>query len=262
MTSLAQPAPLVGSLPAADGSPRLPHVAYDAEGYPHSDGAPLGQNSIQIDQILYAAPALRLWLRDRFPDACIASDMFLYWRKGDLRAVVAPDVFIAFGVGNHPRLSYKLWEEKTVPAFVLEVLSGTTADRDMGPKRDAYARMGVQELILFDPFGRYLPERIAGFALRGGVYRPLRRSQDGQEVRSRVLGLDFVNAAGSLRIRDPGTGEELLTLEETADRLGETKGKLDETTGELHEATDKLVAAEAELARLKKRLAALDAGSK
>ena len=255
MTSLAQPtrgqthdAPL-----AADGSPRLPHVAYDDDGYPYSDGAPLGQNSHQIEQIVYAYPALRRWLRGRFPDAFVGSDMFVYWQQGDFRTVVAPDVFVAFGVGGQARLSYKLWEEKAIPAFVLEVLSGTTADRDIGPKRDIYARMGVQELILFDPFGKHVPELVAGFALRGGVYRPVRARRAPPTVRSGVLGVDFIAEGNSLRITDPGTGERLRTLDESEDELTAAQAELTASQAEL-------TASQAEVARLQELLAARDSG--
>ena len=99
--------------------------------------------------------------------------MLVYPRKGDLSAAVAPDVFVAFGAGDHARNSYKLWEGEPVPAFVLEVLSGTTSDNDLGPKRDAYARTGVQdvqELCLFDPFEKRIAEHIAGYRLVAGEY--------------------------------------------------------------------------------------------
>ena len=98
---------------AADGTPRLPHVAYDDEGYPHSDGAPLAQNTQQLEQIVYAISALKTFLHERFPDAFAASDLLIYPRRHDLRASVAPDVFVAFGAGDHARLSYKLWEGRT-----------------------------------------------------------------------------------------------------------------------------------------------------
>ena len=203
---------------AADGSPRLPHVAYDDDGYPYADGAPLAQNSPQCDQIIYAFPALRALLRRRFPGAFAASDMLVYPQKGDLAASVAPDVFVAFGAGDHARNSYKLWEGEPVPAFVLEVLSGTTSDNDLGPKRDAYARMGVRELWLFDPFAKRIAGHIAGFRLNserlgadqaaaGQRRLPERRARPGATRRGRR----------SAHPR-PVAGEDLLGYEEGAGR--------------------------------------------
>ena len=246
---------------AADGSPRLPHVAYDDDGYPYADGAPLAQNSSQCDQIIYAFPALRALLRRRFPGAFAASDMLVYPQKGDLSASVAPDVFVAFGAGDHARNSYKLWEGEPVPAFVLEVLSGTTSDNDLGPKPDAYARMGVRELWLFDPFEKRIAGHIAGFRLVDGEYEPIERLPDKDAYPSDVLGLELRAEGDDLRIHDPLAGGDLLSYEEEqAGRLAERQRRLDERRGRLDERRGRLderrgrLAAEAEIARLRAML--------
>ena len=199
---------------AADGTPRLPHVAYDDEGYPHSDGAPLAQNTPQADQLFYAFPALQTFVYERFPDAFAASDLLIYPRPQDLKASVAPDVFVAFGAGNKARLSYKLWEGEPVPAFVLEVLCGTTADKDLGEKRDKYAAMGVREYWVFDPFRGRVPDGVAGYRLRGGRYRPISPLPRARGYASVVLGLEFRAEGDNLRIHDPVTAKDLRTFRE------------------------------------------------
>lgn len=88
---------------AADGTPRLPHIGYDDDGYPHSDNVPMTENTWQADQIFYAFPAIQTLLRERQLDAFAAADMFLYPRKGDLKAALVPHVLVAFGVGDYPR---------------------------------------------------------------------------------------------------------------------------------------------------------------
>ena len=195
--------------PAADGTPRLRHVAYDDDGYPHSDGAPLAQNTLQGDQVHYAFSALRTYLRERVPGAFVANDLLIYPRPRDLGASMAPDVFVAFGAGDEPRLSYRLWEGEPVPAFVLEVLSDSTADRDLGAKRDRYAEMGVREFWVFDPFAKRIPGRVAGHRLRDGRYRPIAPLPGTGTHPSAVLGLEFRAEGGDLRIRDPAAGEDL-----------------------------------------------------
>ena len=233
---------------AADGSLRLPHVAYDDDGYPYSDGEPLGQNSPQIDQLYYAYPALRSLVRRRFPGAFTASDMFVYPHPRDLAASVAPDIFVAFDAGDHPRNSYKLFEGEPVPAFVLEVLSGTTADRDVGPKRDSYAAMGVWEFWLFDPSAKRVPGHVAGYVLGDRGYEPIEPLPGTAVYPSEVLGLEFRAEGGHLRIRDPETGEDLKGYdEERAGRLAEREGRLAEREARL--------AAEDEVARLRHLLA-------
>lgn len=234
---------------AADGTPRLPHVAYDDEGYPHSDGAPLAQNTPQADQLFYAFPALKTFLRGRFPDAFAASDLLIYPRPHDLKASVAPDVFVAFGAGDKARLSYKLWEGEPVPAFVLEILSGTTADKDLGEKRDKYAAMGVREYWVFDPFGARIPDRVAGYRLRGGRYRPIPPLPGTRVLPSDVLRLEFRAEDGELRIHDPVKGKDLRSHEEAdagADRAAAE--------------TERANALAAELARVQQRLERYESG--
>ena len=202
-----------GSLLAADGTPRLPHVAYDDDGYAYYDGEPLAQNTEQADQLLYAFPALREFLRERFPDAFAACDMFVYPRRRE--PGLAPDIFVAFGAGDRRRNSYKLFEGEPVPSFVMEVLSGTTADKDLGKKRDAYAEWGVAEYWMFDPFGKRIPGCISAERLNdAGVYEPIEPLPGTSVYRSAVLGLEMREEDGNLRIHDPEKGEDLGHLRE------------------------------------------------
>jgi len=264
MTSLvrheraSKPPPL-----AADGTPRLPHVAYDDEGYPHSDGAPLAQNTRQADQLHYAFSALKTFLRGRLPDAFVANDLLIYPRRHDLRASVAPDVFVAFGAGDHARLSYKLWEGEPVPAFVLEVLSGTTADKDLGEKRDKYAAMGVREFWVFDPSGRRIRNRVAGYRLRGGRYRPIPPLPRARGYASDALGLEVRAEGDNLRIRDPVAAKDLRSHEEAnagADRADAEAERADAEADRADAEAERANALAAENARLRRRLERYESG--
>ena len=201
-----------GSLLAADGTPRLPHVAYDEDGYAYCDGEPLAQNTDQADQLIYAFPALRELLRERFPDAFAACDMFVYPRRRE--PGLAPDIFVAFGAGDRPRNSYKLFEGEPVPSFVMEVLSGTTADKDLGAKRDAYAEWGVAEYWMFDPFGKRIPGCISAERLGACGYEPIEPLPGTSVYPSAVLGVEMRAEDGNLRIHDPEKGEDLRGLPE------------------------------------------------
>ncbi len=202
------------ALLAADGTPQLPHIAYDEDGYPFCDGEPLAQNEPQAEQIFYAFPALKRLVGRRFPDAYAASDMFVYRRRGGTG--LAPDIFVAFGAGardrhGEKRNSYKLFEGEPVPSFVLEVLSGTTADRDLGRKRAAYAEWGVEEYWMFDPFGKRIPTFISAerLSLAGGGFEAIEPLPGTAVYPSAVLGLELRAEGDMLRIRDPETGEDL-----------------------------------------------------
>jgi hypothetical protein len=214
-----------GALLAADGTPRLPHVAYDDDGYAYSDGAPLAQNDTQAEQLFYAFPALRAFVRRRFPGAYAACDMLIYPERGG-KGARAPDIFVAFGAGDvgpegSRRNSYKLFAGEPVPRFVLEVLSGTTADEDLGPKREDYAKWGIEECWLFDPFGKDIARFISAERLVASAgcperneYAPIDPLAGTQAYRSDVLGLELRAEGGMLRIRDPETGEDLRGLDE------------------------------------------------
>ena len=66
-----------------------------------------------------------------------------------LKTAVAPDCYIAFGVDvkaiyeNLP--NYWIWEVGKPPDFVMEVASNSTADHDLGEKRELYERLGIAE---------------------------------------------------------------------------------------------------------------------
>lgn len=181
----------------------VPPVEYDDEGYPGPDGR-MPESMLHAEATNYAFDALRVWFRDR-PDTLVANDLLMLFEEGNPAAALAPDAMVVFGAGGSNRTSYKVWREgHAVPAFALEVLSASTWRKDVRVKPGLYAALGVRELVLFEPFG---PE-LAGFALEGTVYAPVRTLPDGG-LPSRVLGLDVVVEDGRLRFRNPETGEIL-----------------------------------------------------
>ena len=127
--------------------------------YPCSDDQPMAESEFQLVPMLYTLNVLRTHFRGR-EDVYVGGDMFVYYEEGNPRAVVAPDVFVVIGApkrAEHPRDTYKLWEEPKGPDFVLEVLSSSTWEADLGPKRALYASLGVAEYWLFDPTREHLP---------------------------------------------------------------------------------------------------------
>ena len=223
-------------------------VLVDADGYPHTDGEPLAQNTRQCDEILYAAAALKTQHAGD-PDTFVASDLLMHYRKGDRRASVAPDVFVAFGVGNHERLSYKLWEEPAVPSFALEVLSGSSAVKDMVTNRALFERLGIEEYWVFDPWGNDIDGHILGLRLRGGVYQRIPPLRGQPAYHSAVLNLEFRNESGNLRIRDPETGEDLKSHQEAVEDYQRERNSRQEAEMRAAEAEARLAELEAALGR-------------
>ena len=133
-----------------------------------------------------------------------------------------------------------------MPELVIEMLSETTSDADVGSKCATYEHLGVREYWLFDPEGFELPAPLAGNRLHAGRYRPIAADAAGR-LPSEVLGLDLHVCAGELRFRDPATGEDLRTYDEAERRAD---------ASELARAMEKTRAdaAERELERLRLRL--------
>ena len=183
--------------------------------YPSSDGQPMCENTWQLRAMVDGISILRSRYR-RNPDVFVGGDLLMYYERGDPTRRVAPDVFVIFGVPDHHRMSYRLWEEGKAPDFALEVASESTWREDLGRKRDLYAKLGIGEYWLFDPQGEFLDPPLRGLVLQDGEYGELPgRMENGVRVlRSRVLGLDLRSEKGALRFRDPVTGEDLRTLEE------------------------------------------------
>ena len=190
--------------------------------YPCSDGQPMAESGFQLIPLLYAITALRTHFRDQ-DRIYVSGDMFVYFKEGDPRSVVAPDVFVVIGAPNHTRVSYKLWEEPKAPDFVLEITSRSTRAEDQGRKREVYASLGVGEYWLFDPTGDWLAPPLQGFRLHGGEYRPLPSLalvHGGLSLRSEALGLDVrQDEDGRLRFHDPESGEDLPAHEEMRERV-------------------------------------------
>ena len=229
----------------------LPH---DAVVYPCSDGQPMAETGLHRRCMVDVADTLELWFRRHGrDDVYVGSNNFLYYERGNPRAVVAPDVYVVVGAPAGLRDTYMLWNEPKGPDFVLEVTSASTRYNDERRKRDVYAALGVREYFLYDPRAEWLAPPLQGWRLQEGVYRALPAvtvlSNRGVSVASEVLGLELRDerAQRRVRLRDPATGENLLTHEES-ERARE-------------EEAARRKAAEARAAELVARLRALEGAS-
>ena len=202
----------------------LPH---DAVLYPCSDGQPMAETQIHGECMMYVTAALRRWFEKHGrADVYVGSNNFLYYERGNPRAVVAPDVYVVLGAPAYPaRDTYMLWNEPKGPDFVLEVTSASTRRDDERRKRDVYAALGVREYFLYDPRAEYLTPPLQGFRLHDGEYRALPAvtvlSNRGVAMTSEVLRLELRDEreARMVRLHDRATGEDLPTYGE-AERTG------------------------------------------
>ena len=213
--------------------------------YPESDGKPMAETEIHVEETIYLLVALKDRYRDA-QDVYVGGDMFLYYVEGDPKKVVAPDVFVVPGVPKRKRRIYKLWEEGRPPALIVEVTSADTRKEDLGRKKALYERLGVAEYILYDPLGDYLSPRLQGFRLIGGQYEPVPHSAK-NSLESRTVGLTFQMEGSQLRLIDTATGTLLLRDEEVRElaRTAEERARTVE---------ERARAAEEEAARLRAEL--------
>ena len=184
--------------------------------YPDTDDEPLAESDFQFNPLTEMVHALRVHYQDR-PDAYVAGDMFVYYRMNDPGAVVAPDVFVVFGVAKHSRRSYFTWRDGKAPDFVMEIASAGTYERDIGHKRDVYAAIGVTEYWRFDPLRECFEPPLAGERLVNAGYEPIPVFEDGDGILrgySPLLGLDICVREDLLRLYDPVNRDWLRNLSE------------------------------------------------
>ena len=186
--------------------------------YPSSDGRPVGETDLHYDRLTDVAAMLKHRYGHR-TDVYVGANLLVYDTEGNWRRHLSPDVFVVFGVPNHRRDVFKLWEERP-PAFILEITSKSTRGEDERTKRRRYAQWGVAEYFLYDPRAEYLDPPLRGLELGGRGYRrmPERTLPNGARGHfSEALGLWLWLRDGELRLHDPATGADLLTPAERAD---------------------------------------------
>ena len=242
--------PPVVSARAVNGAPLRWQPGPDELRLPSCDDEPVSQNTHQEVAIAECAGSLRLRWHGR-QDVFVGVDQFLYWKRSYRRkrtkanAPLAPDVYVAFGVANRLRRNYVVWEEGKPPDFVLEVISPSSRKRDVKEKPRRYAKIGVPEFFLHDPYGKLDPA-LAGFELRRGLRRRYRRvpaerlANGAMGVPSKMLGLYLcIRPAG----HDPMVGS-LVWYDPAAHEFLPTRPELEA----------RALAAEAEVAELKAEL--------
>lgn len=177
--------------------------------YPSEEPKKMGETDYQHIQISILEQMLRVFLTDR-KDVYMASDLIFYYKEGNPNRRCAPDLMVCFGVENKKRRSYKLWEEKIVPQFVVEVASKETWEKDVTTKRRLYEKLGVKEYYVLDPEYKYLPQPMLVYRLEFGEL--VRVSVQNNRIFSEVLNLDLVNTGEDFRFFDTEKDKFLPTI--------------------------------------------------
>ncbi|WP_170135945.1 Uma2 family endonuclease [Nannocystis exedens] len=116
-------------------------------------------------------------------EAFVGCNQFFYYKQGDPRSVVAPDLYVIDGVSIHPTelKSWKIWEhDGKAPTLALEIVSDEYP-KDYGDRLlERYRDLGVHELVRYDPvhLSRRKRELFAHFV----------RDERGQLIRRPTIG--------------------------------------------------------------------------
>ncbi|MDE0116152.1 MAG: Uma2 family endonuclease [bacterium] len=188
------------------------------------------EGDMQTRRRMELVVALRGWLGEHRPDAWVCCDINIYYREGDPRVVVAPDVAVAFGVDTamvENKGTYKVWEAGAPPSFALEIASPNTFRTDLHEKPGRFADLGVEEYWRLDPTGGELyGAPLAAEHRRNGCWAPIpitaqQPDAHGVQLRghSTALGLDLCWAPPKLRLYHPPTGAWLPDHDDLAEQL-------------------------------------------
>ncbi|MDE0635688.1 MAG: Uma2 family endonuclease [Candidatus Poribacteria bacterium] len=239
----------------------------DRDLYPSEDGKPMAASDYHLRLLIRTLQALEAHFEQN-PEVYISGDIMMYYREGDPRKSISPDILVCFGINPKMRRTYKVWEEGKAPDFVMEFSSETTYDKDLDEKMDVYASLKIQDYFLYDAEGLYLPTPLMGFTLVDSVYVAIPPDDDGG-IRSSVLGLDFHLQGLELGIYDPIANKWVQTLaEQEAARAENAEARAEQEAARAEQeaiarenAETRAERAEAEVAQLREELARLKARS-
>jgi Uma2 family endonuclease len=184
--------------------------------YPTSDGKPMAETDWHRDLMNALIQTLAAYYAAD-PMVYVSGNLLVFYKPGNRRRHISPDVFVVKGVAKHQRPNYLIWEEGKGPEVVIELTSQSTRDEDVEDKFELYQdTLRVPEYFLFDPLGEYLQPPLRGYRLVRGSYRPI-VSTDGR-LPSKVLGLHLEGNGRELRLYDPATKQWLPTPQESLDK--------------------------------------------
>jgi hypothetical protein len=121
-----------------------PEISHRTNPFPETHEDDMGETTIHYKLISYLFNALDLFF-EQHADVFIAANLNFYYDPDDPKKYYVPDIIIAFGISNHDRKTYKLWEEKLFPQVIFEVASESTWKKDISDKVEDYERLGAEE---------------------------------------------------------------------------------------------------------------------
>jgi Uma2 family endonuclease len=192
--------------------------------YPESDGQPMGETDLHRDWMFRILELMRY--RYRGQRVYTASNLLVYYEKGEPSKFVVPDDFVVKDCDPGRRRTFKIWEEGKSPDVVFEVTSLASRNDDASYKPHIYAKIRVKEYFLYDPTAEYLRPPLQGFRLMRRAYRRIEPDESGA-LECEELGFTLELDGSELVIRDSQSGQVLQTAAEAAEaaRLAEKEAR-------------------------------------
>ncbi|MCG8349335.1 MAG: Uma2 family endonuclease [Chloroflexales bacterium] len=146
---------------------------------PEEDGVPLETNWHRVQINLFVDVVKQHW-RDR-QDFFAGGNMFIYYslQQARNRDYKGPDFFVVKEIdGAHDRRKWVVWEENgRYPDVIVELLSPSTAQADLGSKKRIYERtFHTPDYFCYDPDR----DQLQGWRLKDTRYESLRPDEHGR----------------------------------------------------------------------------------
>jgi Uma2 family endonuclease len=187
------------------------HALPTEDDLPCDDGEPM-ETARHRDQMILLIESLKAYWSGRH-DYYVGGNMFVHYTLENRRQFRGPDFFLVLDVdGTRERKSWVVWQEgMRFPDMIIELLSDSTRQIDIGEKRELYARLfHTAEYYLYDPFSYEL----IGYRLQGVHYEEITPETPGK-LFSPLTGLSLMVYEGWLRWLTPA-GELVPTPQELA----------------------------------------------
>jgi len=187
--------------------------------------------------------------------AAVGSEQFVYWDPTNPNACLSPDAFVRFGAKSEDFPSWKVWE-RGAPHVAVEIISQSDAsEASWLEKLDRYRRLGVSELVWFDPETPERPLRIWDFVgddlLERRLFEPWAQSL---QLGGYWLPVEHRDIGLSLRLSRDQKGEYLFPTPE------EAQAEARRAEAEARRAAEEALRLKSEaLASAERRLAELEA---
>ncbi|MEW5988098.1 MAG: Uma2 family endonuclease [Chloroflexota bacterium] len=213
-------------------------VLYEDEGLEE-----MGDHSRHTKTINFLYNGLRSHLARLF-NHHVHANLNVHYHPLDKKAYVSPDILVIVAAlpPDAELGAYRVGEDGPAPVLVIEVLSERTyQQQDLSPtgKPVIYGRMGVQEYILVDVSGEFLPERLLLKRLRPGQQdahdRPVWQDEQDEDggVTSQLGFRLIIEWDDQVRVLDAATGRRYLRPTEAEAALQEAERRAAELAARL-----------------------------